>query len=133
MLSKEELNLLKKILKEYHQIKAAYLFGSFAESLENRFSDLDLGILLEDNYIIDIKLDILTDLANHKFCNVDLIILNKACVLTRFEVVKHNKIIYKKDNFNSSLYYSKVFREFQDFRHLLNIQRYYMKERLLNG
>ena len=133
MLPQEKLNLLKKVFVNYRQIKAVYLFGSFAESKENKFSDLDIGVLLDDNYFFDIKLNILTDLANHNFCNVDLIILNKASLLTRFEVVKHNQIIYKKDNFDSSSYYAKVIREFQDFRYLLKIQSYYLKERLLNG
>lgn len=136
MLSEEKRDVLKKIFKKYKQIKAAYLFGSYAEGKESRFSDLDLGILLDDNNfidIIDIKLDILTDLADHNFCHVDLLILNEASLLARFEAVKHNHIIYKRDNFDSSAYYSRVIREFQDFRHLLKIQSSYLKERLLNG
>jgi predicted nucleotidyltransferase len=133
MLPEEKLDVLKKIFKKYKQIKAAYLFGSYAEGKESRLSDLDLGILLADDNFIDIKLDILTDLANHNFCHVDLIILNRASLLTRFEAVKHNQIIYKRDDFDSAAYYSKTIREFQDFRYLLKIQSSYLKERLLNG
>ncbi len=133
MLSNEKLDILKTVFMRYNHIKAVYLFGSFAEGKNNKLSDLDLGVLLDNDYNVDIKLDILTDLANYNFCNVDLIILNQAGLLTCFEVVKHNRIIYKRDDFDSSSYYSRIFREFQDFRYLLKIQSSYLKERILNG
>ena len=133
MLSQEKLDKLENIFNKYSEVIAVYLFGSFAEDKENSYSDLDLGVLLDNEYKNTIKLDILADLANQNFCNVDIIILNQAGILSRFEAVKHNILIYKKEDFEFSSYYSRVIREFQDFRYLLKIQSSYLKERLLNG
>lgn len=133
MLSQEKLKTLENIFNKYSEVIAVYLFGSFAEGRDHSFSDLDLGVLLDYEYKNTIKLDILADLADQNFCNVDIIILNQAGILSRFEAVKHNKLIYKKEDFDFSSYYSRVIREFQDFRYLLKIQSSYLKERLLNG
>jgi len=133
MLSQEKLEKLENIFNKYSQVIAVYLFGSFAEGKENSYSDLDLGVLLTNEYKNTIKLDILADLADQNFCNVDIIILNQVGILSRFEAVKHNRLIYKKEGFDFSSYYSMVIREFQDFRYLLKIQSSYLKERLLNG
>ena len=133
MLSQEKLEKLENVFNKYSEVIAVYLFGSFAEDKENSYSDLDLGVLLDNEYKNTIKLDILADLADQNFCNVDIIILNQAGILSRFEAVKHNILIYKKEDFEFSSYYSRVIREFQDFRYLLKIQSSYLKERLLNG
>ena len=52
---------LKSIFSGYNEIKAAYLFGSYADGKQNKNSDLDMGILLEEEYNKMIKLDILTE------------------------------------------------------------------------
>ena len=67
---------LKIFFSDYGEIKAAYLFGSYAEGKENVNSDLDNGILLDENYDKMIKLDILTELSQNNFDNIDLVIIN---------------------------------------------------------
>lgn len=42
MLEKEELKKLREIFCKYENIKAAYLFGSYAENRENKFSDEEI-------------------------------------------------------------------------------------------
>lgn len=133
MLSKESKIKLQDIFKQYKEIKVAFLFGSYADDKENKLSDLDLGILLENNYNRDIKLDILSKLTKNKFCNVDLVIINHASLLTRFEIVKHNKVIYKREDFDYPEYFSLTIRKFLDFRPCLQVQGQYLKERILNG
>jgi len=133
MLSKEKLVTLNRIFSHYDQIKAAYLFGSHAANKANKLSDIDIGILLEQGYNKKIKLDILTELAEHFFCDIDLVILNEATLLVCFEIVKHNKIIYKKCSFDAAGYFSLTIRRFLDFRPFLAVQRKYLKERILNG
>ncbi len=133
MLSTEEILKLQKVFSQYKNIKATYLFGSHATNKTNRFSDLDIGILLEDGYNKKIKLDILTDLAEEDFCDVDLSIINEVSLLLQFEIVKHNLIIYKAPNFDSSTFYSITVRKYLDFEPLLKVQYKYMKERGMNG
>ncbi len=133
MLGVEKINELEKIFQNYQRIKAVYLFGSYAIGKENKYSDLDLAVLLDnvDNKMI--KLDILAELTANHFDNVDLVVLNHASLLVRFEAVKHNQLIYKRDDFNATQYYSSVVRKYLDFRPLLEIQRKALKERILRG
>ncbi|RKD32295.1 type VII toxin-antitoxin system MntA family adenylyltransferase antitoxin [Thermohalobacter berrensis] len=133
MLSDKSLEKIKRVFSDFDDVKAVYLFGSYADNKENRFSDIDLGILLKDKYDKKIKLDILSEMAEIGFCKVDLVILNEAPILMKYEIVKHNKLIYKKDNFDSNSYFSSVIRRYLDFNPFLEVQNKYFKERLLNG
>lgn len=133
MICKDKIKKLKDIFERYSKIKIVYLFGSHADNRENRFSDIDMGILLEEPYNRTIKLDILGDLATEGFCDVDLVILNEAALLLQFEVVKHNKIIYKREDFDAPAFFSITVRKYLDFKPFIETQRQYLKERILNG
>lgn len=133
MLSKIQLRELEKVFSKYDDIQAAYLFGSYADGKENKFSDIDIGIVLDEIYEKNIKVEILKDLAYKEFCNVDLIILNEMSLVVRFEVVKHNKLIYKRKDFDHPYYFSNTIRRGLDFQPFIEVQRKYYKERLLNG
>ncbi len=124
---------LKKIFSGYNEIKAAYLFGSYAVGKQNRNSDLDIGLLLAEDYDLMIKLDILTKLTKNNFDNVDLVIINNVSILVKYEVIKHNQLIFSKDDFDSAAYFSKIVRLYLDFKPYLEVQRMYLKERILNG
>ncbi len=121
------------MFSKFEDIKAAYIFGSYAEDRENKNSDLDIGLVLNDVYNPMIKLDILVKLTENKFEDIDIVILNQANPLVRFEAIKNNKLIYKQDSFDASSYYSLVTRTFLDFRPYLDVQRRYLKKRILNG
>lgn len=124
---------LKGIFAGYNEIKAAYLFGSYAEGKQSSDSDLDLGVLLEEGYSKMIKLDILTKLTQNNFDHVDLVIINNASILVKYEVIKHNRLIYRSVDFDSSAFYSKTIRQYLDFKPYLEVQRMYLKERIINA
>ena len=132
-LSDYQLEELRGIFKNYVELKAVYLFGSYAMGKEDKSSDLDLGIVLAEDYKQQIKLEILTELAVKGYCNVDLVILNEADLVTKHEVVKHNKVIYQRADFDTNDYFSLTMRQFLDFRPFLKVQQRYLKERVLNG
>lgn len=132
MLSKVQMKKLNNVFSKYDEIQAVYLFGSYAEGKENRFSDIDIGMVLDETYGKDIKIEILKDLVCEEFCNVDLVILNEVSLIMKFEIVKHNKLIYKKRNFNHPSYFSNAIRQGLDFKPFIEVQRKYYKERLLN-
>lgn len=133
MLTLEIKKKLKEVFSRYDNIKAVYLFGSHAENKDNKLSDIDLGVLLDDNYDRNIKLSILADLAEVSLCNIDLILLNEASLMLKFEVVKYNNIVFKRQDFDSAGYFSITVREYLDFKPFIEVQRRYFKERLLNG
>ncbi|WP_084133598.1 nucleotidyltransferase family protein [Clostridium grantii] len=52
---------LEEVLKNYH-IKLIYIFGSYAKGSNNSKSDLDIAILLNNNYNPLDKLSLIGDL-----------------------------------------------------------------------
>lgn len=124
---------LENIFSNQIEVKAAYLFGSYARGEQKTDSDIDIGILLDENFDRIIKLDLLTSLTENGFDDVDLVILNNASILLKYEIVKNNNLIYSRSDFDTSSYFSKIIRLYLDFKPYLEVQRKYLKERILNG
>lgn len=124
------LELLGQVFQSYPNIDAVYLFGSAAKGCSNINSDLDLAVATRDPSLSQKKVDILADLARLGFCNVDLVFLDVEDIVLRFEAVKHNKIVYKKEGFDTSDFFSKTLRMYSDFLPYLRVQREAFKRRL---
>ena len=127
------LTILSNIFKKYKGIKAVYLFGSHATGKTHNESDIDLAIVPDNSSVKEKKLEILTELARHGFCDVDLVFLDVNDIIMKFEAVSNNKIIYQTTDFNHGEYFSKVLRQYFDFVPYLNVQRQAYKERILSG
>ena len=125
------LSILSKIFSRFPKIQAVYLFGSAASGEMHTESDLDLGIKGEEG-IKSQQLDILTELARHGFCHVDLVFLNTNDIFMKYEVVRHNHLLYRRKDFASSSFYSLIMRQYEDFYPYLKVQRKAFKRRLLN-
>lgn len=133
MNSSPDLTKLKDIFPRYRSIDAVYLFGSRVTGKLHTQSDLDLAIYSEDPGLKEQKLDILADLAQAGFCDVDLVFLNDANIVLQFEVVRLNTVIYKKPDFSPGAFFSKTVRLYFDFYPYLVLQRKAYKERILNA
>ena len=125
------LSVLPEIFSQFPKIQAVYLFGSVAEGTTHAESDLDLGIKGEGG-IKDQQLDILTELARHGFCHVDLVFLDTNDIFMKYEVVRHHHLIYKQEKFDATSFYSLTMRQYEDFYPYLKVQREAFKQRLLN-
>ncbi|MGC8659931.1 MAG: type VII toxin-antitoxin system MntA family adenylyltransferase antitoxin [Desulfomonilaceae bacterium] len=128
-----ELGALKGVFQKYPEIQAVYLFGSFAIGKMKAGSDLDLGIVTRSPSLRERKLDILADLAMLGFCDVDLVFLDVEDIVLRSEIVKHNKVIYQRGDFDKGEYYSRILRQYFDFLPYLKVQREALKRRILDG
>lgn len=121
-------------LDNMDNVQAAYLFGSHATGKDNKLSDLDLAILLkEEKNQPEIKLKILKELTELGYDNIDLVILNNLSIVAKYEVVKHNNLLYASENFEPTSYFSLTIRKYLDFKPFLKVQQKYLKERILNG
>jgi uncharacterized protein len=128
-----ELDLLPPLFQKYTGMLAVYLFGSAATGNVRDGSDLDIGIVPRDASLHEKKLDILADLARLGFCEVDLVFLDVNDIVLRFEIVKHNKVIYQTDDFDRGEMYSRTLRQYFDFLPYLKVQREASKRRILHG
>ncbi len=128
-----ELNLLTTVFRRYPEIQAVYMFGSAATGTAGVGSDLDIGILPKNASVHAKKLDILSDLAALGFCEVDIVFLDIEDIVLKFEIVKHNKVIYRTSDFDVGGFYSKVLRMYFDFLPYLTVHREAFKRRILDG
>ncbi len=125
--------ILKTIFENYPEIQAVYLFGSSASGRANAESDLDLAVLADDTSLRGRKLDILAELAGKGFCNVDLVFLPADDVVLQHEVVRLNRIVYQRPDFDGPSVFSLFVRRYLDFLPFLKVQREAYKRRVLNG
>jgi len=127
------LDLLKTIFEKYPGIQAVYLFGSSATGRANAGSDLDLAVLADDLDLRTLKIDMLSELAEKGFCNVDLVFLPPDDIVLQYEAVRLNRIVYQRPNFDGPTVFSLITRRYLDFVPYLKVQRDAYKRRILNG
>jgi uncharacterized protein len=135
MRNPSDLSVLSDIFRCYADIQAVYVFGSVAAGTPHAESDLDLAIVPSrgGGTVRDYHLDILTDLARHGFCHVDLVFLDTPDIVLKYEAVRHNRLVYQREDFDRGSYYSLVVRQYFDFLPYLKVQREALKRRMLRG
>lgn len=127
------LHLLPTVFRKYPQIQAVYLFGSIARGKAHEESDLDLAVLPCGKSTPQLKLDLLTDLARHGFCHVDLVFLDVNNIVLKYEAVRHNQVTYQVEGFDRGEVYSRIIRQYLDFLPYLEVQPQAYKRRVLGG
>jgi len=127
------LQRVREVLVGYPSVQAAYLFGSHARGGAAPGSDLDIGLVGPRDELQARKLDLLTDLTAAGVDRVDLVLLDGADTVLRFEVVSRNCLVYGQEGFDHGSYFSRALREYFDHEPYLRIQREALKRRLLHG
>jgi len=111
--------------KNFKEVVAAYLYGSFVTDLF--FSDIDLGILAKND--IDEALNFELDLENRlerivKYA-VDVRVLNRAPLSFCQNVIRHRKVILdRKPNLRAD-FEGQILKQYFDFAYF---QRRYLQE-----
>ena len=133
MLSDEVADRLREVFAARPAVQGAYVFGSVATEREWSGSDLDLGIVVnEDEWDPSDKVPLIGDCMDAaRRDRVDLVILNDAPLVLQFEAVRPNVLLYAADDFEHGAFVSKVVRMYWDFQPYLRRQRKAYKERRL--
>lgn len=107
-------------------IVVAYLFGSMAKGTAGRLSDVDIAILMSRDYrpTLDYHLYLMSKLANILRREVDIVMLNEAPPLLRFEVIKHGKVLYCRDEIDRVAFEERTIDEYLDMN---NIEKEYLE------
>ena len=127
------LSQLERVFSNYSEIEAVYLFGSQATGKIHQASDVDLALYPDTQSLRNLKLDILHDLAKLGFCHIDLVYMSSNDIVLQYEIVRLNRIIYQKPEFDKGSLFSKIIRQYLDFLPYLAEQRKAYKNRILNG
>jgi uncharacterized protein len=124
---------IQSVLARYPFIEAAYLFGSQAAGRAAPDSDVDLGLVGPRADVEARKLDILADLVAEGIDRTDLVALDEADPVTRFEAVHQNCLVFARPEFDHGQYFSRALREYFDLEPYLRTQREAYKRRVLSG
>ena len=122
---KEIEDRIAKYFSTRPEIKGGYIFGSRAKGKENKLSDIDIAILIDENsveefYPYGYKARILTDLLKIlKTNNIDLVILNNASCLLRHRVIRYGKVIYSRAELDRINFQVRTIDEYTDVKRLL--------------
>lgn len=125
---------LQRFLASDRKIKFAYLFGSFARDDTGPLSDVDVAVYLDEKVdLFRYKLKLIEALAAVlKSDNFDLIILNDATAVLKYEVIR-NGMILKDDRARRVIFEKEVLYDYLDTAYLRHIQRFYVKRKLSKG
>lgn len=111
----------KNILMGYEDIAFAYIFGSYVQGKAREDSDIDIAIYSEKEMDIDIYLEIKMCLSEICKKEIDLIILNNAAPLLKFEIYKNNILLFARDKAIENSYKVKTLFEYSDMKKYLNL------------
>ena len=111
----------KDILMKYEDVVFSYIFGSYAQNRIRENSDIDIAIYLKENIDIDTYLEIKMNLSEVLKREVDLVILNNAPSLLKYEIYKNNILLFSRDKTLESKYKVKTLFEYSDIKRYLNL------------
>lgn len=93
----EILDRLKRQAAAWPELKLAVLFGSTARGQARPKSDVDLGILL-DPYSPELRFRVEAELGRAAGRPVDVILLDDAPPLLRFEIAREGILLFQRDD-----------------------------------
>lgn len=121
-------NNLETLIDSYG-IKLIYIFGSYAKGTNGKDSDLDIAVLLEDNYNPLDKLALIGEFIDIlKRNDIDLVILNNANSVLKHQVIKYGKLAYMQDEDIKVNFEVRVLKEYMDMEPFRRTQMKYIKE-----
>ena len=122
------ISALKKWAEAHPEFRLVYLFGSIAKGTENKLSDVDVAILMDQNCISGKARITLVDelISLLKTDSVDVVILNTASPSLKHEVIKHGILVFGNEK-DRILFEESATREYLDSE----ILRKFWKKKLI--
>jgi len=107
---------IKECLKNENKIVFVYIHGSF---LKSRFRDIDIGIYLNvtppKKKVLEYELVLEDRLSRNLSYPCDVRVLNRAPLSFRFSVIKHNVLLFSKDECRRADFECLSLVEYHDF------------------
>lgn len=118
-----------KVLAKKHNVSLILLFGSRTQDNYSLESDLDLGVLFQnDAYdrraVISDLLSVFPDYV------IDLVVLNHSDPVLNFEIIANYQILYSFDQEIFINFYTNTVKKYHDIRKFLQQEDLYLKNYL---
>jgi uncharacterized protein len=124
-------NRLFEICEAEPAIAAAYLFGSSVKGKTKKSSDIDVALLLNEKKISGFSiLDFITAMEKNIGRKADVVILNTADEVLKYEVRRQGKLIFERSVEYRKQFEVKSRKSFEDF---LYLHKRYIKSVLYGG
>ena len=120
----------RDILIKYEAIIFSYIFGSFAKDNIRKDSDIDIAIYLKNNIDTYEYLHMKMELSEVLKREVDLVILNDATPLLKYEIYKNNILLFTNNKSIEGRYKVKILFEYNDMKRYLDLSYEKTIERL---
>lgn len=119
---------LKKYLSNKDNIILAYLFGSTVRGDTGILSDIDIGVLLDENISnkdrFDVELKIISEIAILINKNkIDIVVLNEAPLLLSYNIIKTG-VILKSNEPERIKFETRILDEYLDQKYYINRHSY---------
>ena len=115
----------------------AYVFGSLARGDAGPLSDVDVAVLLPEmmspDQVYGVTLRLAADVPALLGCPADVVALNIAPPLLRFVVIDEGMVLLNDDDDLRIEFEARTIVEYLDTKHLREIQRQYLYERIREG
>lgn len=116
--NQELVHAITEVCQRQAWIIAMWVFGSTAKGSARFDSDIDIAILA-NNTTPDLPiLPLITELERVINRGVDVVLLNRAGDLLRYEVRKHGRLMFERDPFARKEFEVRSRKSFEDFLHL---------------
>jgi predicted nucleotidyltransferase len=113
-------SLLPYLTQEFPDVDVLYVFGSTVTGKSRAESDIDIAVYVDDRNdgrdpLFDLRLGLwLQDRLGRP---VDVIVMNTAAPLLRYEVLRTGVRLFERSPARRSAYEVRAFKEYVDFRH----------------
>jgi len=126
---------IKEVLKGHEEILVAYLYGSMVKGYEGKKSDIDVGLLLKEDFEAEALYPARIAREIKEKCGfnqeVDVRILNKGPYRFLHQVIRGGEVILSKDERERVRFETSVIDEYIDFKPFYEQYDEKRRERLL--
>jgi len=117
----DKVKKLATLFENEKNILVAYLFGSYARGYETVQSDVDIAVLLSEvpEKLLEYYLHLERKLAEALEKDVDLVFLNDAPPLLKYQVIKYGRLLFSRNERIRVMFEAKSLCEYLDFSRAL--------------
>ena len=129
---------IRDYLYNRNEVIFAYLYGSLAQGKENKLSDIDIAIYIEESKkpesgTFGYRSELITGLQTLSEREVDLVILNEVSLSLSVSILKNGKLLFTKSEKLRIGFHKDIMRKYLDFVPIYNLQEKYLKKDLEKG
>ncbi len=118
MLDKDQIEKIIAFAEQYPVISAIYLFGSHASGHGRTKSDIDLGVLFNEDMDGFTRINMETEISNRLKKDVDLVDMRKSGPFLRHQIYKYGKTIYHDGSDFPFIFRANSIRDYLDTNYL---------------